>query len=343
MSQQGNVITDFIVHKLVKEAHQRIATIELRDVPLAVNPTVQRLVDHLHKLYAERTGKGYGRFEENEDEFPAPKYIRQHIIDEFDFFELSRRLMGHLQLRASNELLATGGYVMIAKIGNGATNFLLTAIVTDVIGAAITEGLEVVDSVHLDMSQLRVAGRVDLTAWQAGADRYISFLKGRGEVAGYFKLFLGCNDVLVALDETKKLVKGLEEFAHAQQVEPIQRDRLLEDAYNLLDELGKNGTPVSLEALANRLWPDEPELLRAKLAEEALGLSDGFVPDRRAIKGLIKFEGKSDYWKLVFDRKAIRAGDLRYDPNTDTIVLSNLPNHLRQELIEEIDDEPGEV
>ena len=42
---------------------------------------------------------------------------------------------------------------------------------------------------------LRVAGRIDLGAWQTGGERYISFLRGRGDVAQYFKLFLGCNDL----------------------------------------------------------------------------------------------------------------------------------------------------
>ncbi|HAL37027.1 MAG TPA: hypothetical protein DCP03_02465 [Polaromonas sp.] len=49
-----------------------------------------------------------------------------------------------------------------------------------------------------------------MTAWLAGGDRYISFLKGRTDVAGYFKLFLGCNDVHLAAEESKKLLQGLE-------------------------------------------------------------------------------------------------------------------------------------
>lgn len=330
-------IMNCIVHKLVKHAHERHAEIELRDEELEVNPSVQRLVEHLHKLYSGRAGKGYGRFEGNGDEYPAQRYIRQHLAGEGDFRELSNRLMGHLQARSSVEQLATGGFVLFVKLSTEENDYLLVAIVTEIVGTAITQGLEVVDSVHLDMSQLRVAGRVDLTAWQAGADRYISFLKSRGDIAMYFKLFLGCNDLVLALDESRKLVAGLEQFAAEQEMESGVRDEFLEQAHTFLTSLGKD-VPVSLEALSNHMWPDEPEILQAKLASEELGLSDGFVPDRRAIKGLVKFEGKSDHWKLLFDRRAIRAGHVRYNKETDAIVLTQIPDDLRQELLEEIDE-----
>jgi nucleoid-associated protein len=245
--------------------------------------------------------------------------------------------MVHLQGRAAVENLATGGFVLIAKITNEGTDYLLAAIVTEIVGTAITQGLEVIDSVHLDMSQLRVAGRVDLNAWQAGADRYISFLKSRGDIANYFKLFLGCNDLVLALEESRKLVIGLEQFAAEQALDAGQRDDFLDRAHQYLTSMEKD-TPLSLEALSNHVWPDEPELLQTKLASEELALSDGFVPDRRAIKGLVKFEGKSQFWNIKFDRKAIRLGHLRYNPDSDSIVLTQIPDSLRQELLEEIDE-----
>lgn len=192
------------------------------------------------------------------------------------------------------------------------------------------------------MSNLRVAGRIDLTAWQDGAERYVSFLKGRGEVANYFKQFLGCNDVLIAIRETQKLVQGLESFATEKHLEPDVRDRLFEQAYMYLDELGRNSNPVSLDAFANRIWPESPHDLTTALTIDDLQLSDGFVPDRRAIKGLMKFKATSTHWKLEFDRRGLRNGDITYDRANDRLVLSRIPDTLRSELLEElIDDQPS--
>lgn len=336
-----NNIVNLVVHKLIKDQHTA-ASIELADALINVTPSAQRLIDHLHKLYAERPGKGYGRFEQDENNWPMSRFVREYFVDQAtDYYAFSQVVMQHLQARAGQEQLATGGYVLIAHVSNGANDFLLVAIVTEVVGTAITEGLEIVDSVHLDMSNFRVAGRVDLTGWQSNAERYISFLKGRSEVANYFKQFLGCNDVLVALQETQKLVRGLESFAVEQNLEPAVRDQLFEQAYTYLEELGRNSNPVSLDALANRLWPDSPDDLKAVLAMDDLQLSDGFVPDRRAIKGLVKFKGTSTHWKLEFDRRGLRNGDIRYDQQNNKLVLSNIPDTLRRELVEELNDEPG--
>jgi len=338
-----NNIQKLILHKLVKPQHGA-ATVELAEENLAfITSSAQRLIDHLHKLYAERTGKGYGKFEDDEINFPMQKFMREYFVDESrDFYDLSVLMMTHLQARAGQEQFSTGGYVLIAHVNNGANDFFLVAIVTEVVGTAITENLEIIDSVHLDTSNLRVAGRIDLTAWQSDAERYVSFLKGRGEVANYFKQFLGCNDVLIALQETQKLVKGLESFATLKNLDAEERDRLFESAHSYLEELGRNGDLVSLDALANRLWSDAPDELKSSLALDELQLSDGFIPDRRAIRGLVKFKGVSAHWKLEFDRRGLRNGDIEYDSASNKLTLSNIPLGLRKELLDELTEDAAE-
>lgn len=340
----SNVITDVIVHKLLKESGQRTADLELRPAPLPVTATVQRLIDELYQQYATRVGKGFGKFEADDNEYPVQRYLRAHLQDGTPFQGLSNQLMGHLQTRAANESFATGGYVLIAKIDSGGHQFLLCAIVTEVIGTAITAGLDVIDSTHLDMNQLRVAGRVDLTTWLAGGERYISFLKGRAaEVSSYFKLFLGCNDVHVPLDESRKLVSALSDFSDQQQLTPEARDALFSLAHSYLTGLAKSNDPVELEAFSNHMWPSNPQLLRDVLAEPARAIGDGFVPDRRALSRLVKFEGKSQYWQLKIDRQGIRNKDVFYDEQNDRIILNNLPDQLRDELIKESRNEDDDV
>lgn len=336
----SNSITDVIVHKLIKDSQQRVANVELRPAPLQVNEAVQKLIDGLYKLYAERVSKGFGRFEEDANEYPVQRYLQDHLAPQGEsFFELSKKLMAHLQTRAAAESFATGGYVLVAKISSNGHNFLLCAIVTEVLGTAITERLDVVESMHLDMSQMRVAGRIDLTTWQAGGDRYISFLKGRSEVSGYFKLFLGCNDLQVPLAESKKLIDALESFAEQEGLELEARDGLFTVAHNYLTGLSKDGTPVELESFSNHVWPQAPASLQMVLVDPARSLSDGFVPDRRALKRLVRFEGRSQHWQLKFDRRALRSRDVEYDRKEDVLILRNLPRTLRDDLLSETPDD----
>ncbi|MDR3426516.1 nucleoid-associated protein [Silvimonas sp.] len=333
MSTPPNTIRNLVVHKLVKDANGP-ASVALRQSEQAITPAAQRLVDHLCQQYVARLGKGFGKFEEDEVSFPVPRLVRQHVQEQaIDFITLTGQMMQHLQLRAEQEALATGGYVLFARAQGEENDFLLVALVTEVVGTAINDGMEILDSVHLDMTNLRVAGKVDLTAWQKGEDRYLSFLKGRGDVAAYFKLFLGCNDVVTALKETQKLVQGLENFVAKTQLGHEARDVLFERAHGYLDELGDDSRPVSLDEVAARVWPDAPAQMREALADESLDLNGGFVPDRRAIKPLMRFKTTAPGWKLEFDRGAIRTGDVIYNKSNDTIVLYNVPEQLRRDLL----------
>ncbi|GAP24073.1 hypothetical protein GLF_0955 [Gluconobacter frateurii NBRC 101659] len=74
------------------------------------------------------------------------------------------------------------------------------------------------DVKHLDLEGFRFAGRINLTAWAAGAERYISFLKGKSDVSEYFRLFLGCDSVVEARVDTSNLVMALKEFVTAEKM-----------------------------------------------------------------------------------------------------------------------------
>ena len=212
---------------------------------------------------------------------------------------------------------------------------LWVALLTEALGSTITDSLDIVDSPHLDLAGLRVAGRIDLTGWQQGAERYISFLKGRGDVADYFKRFIGCDDVVIALKETQKLVRTLGDFADAQKLEPARRDELMERAHLYLDELGETRAPLNLERVAREVWPSEPDRLNDTLHGTTQALTSGFVPDRRALRPLIRFKASAQQWKIEFDRSSLRTGAVHYDKASDTLVLSDIPDQLRQMLLEE--------
>ena len=333
MSSTPNTIHHLIVHKLDKAANGP-ASLALRASEVAVTATSQRLVDHLCQQYVKRLGKGFGKFEQDEVAFPVPRLVRELATEKtLDFVPFSHALMQQLQVRAEAEALATGGYILVAHASHEDDEFLLVALVSEVIGTGMSAEMDIADSVHLDMDNLRVAGKVDISAWQKGAERYLSFLKGRGDVAQYFKLFLGCNDVVTALKETQKLVQGLENFVAQHQLGHEARDTLFARAHGYLDELGDESRPVSLDEVAAKVWPDAPAQMRTALADESLELSNGFVPDRRAIKPLMRFKAAAPGWKLEFERGALRSGDVIYNKSNDTIVLYNVPEQLRKELL----------
>jgi nucleoid-associated protein len=336
-----NTIDSVVIHKLVKERHGK-ATVITRPATLKVTEPVQKLVHDIHDLYADRTGKGYGRFHADEINYPASRILRETFkAKSKSFIDASRDLMNVLATKAGQAPLATGGYVLMAQVTNPAkVSWFIVAIITNIKGSAINdESLEVVDSVHVDLHNLRVAGRVNLTDWLKDEKdvRYVGFLKQKGEVSDYFKLFLGCDELIASTEETKKLVAVLKEFAKNSGLKPEQQEDFLTAAHDHCSECQKNDQPLILEALTNAVWPNDPKALQKALTTGDVQISDGFVPDGRSLKTLVKIKAKTPYWSVELDRRALITGQAKYDSNKHTLTLTNLPENLEAELRGEFD------
>lgn len=336
-----SVINSVVIHKLIKE-RQGKATVITKPLLLNINPDVEQLVHDISKLYAERTGKGYGRFDKDETNFPSSKIIREAFKDKKkSFLNASQELMTVLAAKAGQAPLATGGYVLMAQITNEAkVSWFIVAIITNVKGSAINdESFEVVSSVHVDLQNLRVAGRVNLTDWLKGEKdvRYIGFLKQRGDVSDYFKLFLGCDELIASSEETKKLVVVLKEFAKNSGLEPSQQEDFLKAAHDFCTECQNNDQPLILESLTNAIWPSDPKVLQKALTSGDVQISDGFVPDGRSLKTLVRIKAKTPFWSVELDRRALISGQAKYDAKKHTLTLTNLPEALEAELRGEFD------
>lgn len=325
---------NIILHSLYKN-EQGQAAAELAQGKMAASPVAQRLVEHLSALYAAKQSKGYGRFEEDETLYPLPRLLREYALENtLSFVELSQKMMGQLTDLLREENIFDVGHVLFARAQHSeSVDFLFVAIIGEAQSFTLNDNGELVEQAYLDLDKLRVAGRIDLAAWRNDDGRYISFLKGRTDVAAYFKRFLGCDDVVAALKETKKLIKGIEQFAETQQLEPQARDELYENAHRYLEDLGENSVPWDVDTVAATIAPQQTEALRSTLRDEQLGLREGCIPDRRAIRPLLRLKAAAQNWKLEFNRSGLRSGDVAYDRAHDTIVLANVPEDIKRELL----------
>lgn len=339
-TREVNSIDSVVIHKLVKERHGKV-TIVNRPALLQLTGPVNKLVHDIYELYASRTSKGYGRFEADEINFPSATILRKTYKNKTQtFLEATHELMTVLASKAGQAPLATGGYVLMAQLSNPKGGcWFIAAILTNVKGSAINDAsLEIEDSVHVDLQNLRVAGRVNLTDWLSDDNevRYIGFLKHRGEVSDYFKLFLGCSELIASSEETKKLVAVLKDFAVNSGLDLEKQETFLKSAYDFCLERKKNDQPLILEALTNAIWPEAPEELQKVLTAGNVQIADGFVPDGRSLNAFVKIKAKTQYWSLEIDRHALVSGQAKFDPDKGTLTLTELPNELLTELKNEL-------
>ena len=312
------IIRHITYHILHKEQSGE-AELELNSSQLTPSEAHHNFLETLTKAYRVRAGKGFGSFDSDEDNFPMPKFLNDYLGDD-DFQRLTVRMMNTLLVKIQSQPFATGGKVFIAHYENQDSNYLLIAILADRVGFS-AQNWEMLESEMLDIEHLKYAGRIDLTAWQANETRYISFLKGQGDVSVYFKEFLSCNDALVAREETKKLVVLLEEFTREQGYELEQKTTFFNDVKSYLTDISNNGGSFNTEEFTNRVYPSDPQLLQEKLSNVETGVQDGFTPDKTALKRLITFVGKTKNWRLSFDRTAISEGQISTD--SGKIIVNN--------------------
>lgn len=325
--------TAAIAHKIIKAQHAE-GTLQLRETPLPPSASLDRLIGEIHTAYKKRSGKSHGAFEADEQNYPTAANLRKHFQGHsVDFVATSHALMNTLLIKANeaSSNLATGGNVLMAHVTNGESRWFIVTILTDKVSAAIDEDLNLVDSVHLDLNSMRFAGRVDITRWLSNEDRYVSFLQGASQdVSDYFQRFLGCTHPQAIRKETTRLVDVVRSAVNSLDATEEQREAVRLQIYQYLDECARNAEPLSIDSLCNRAWPDHPDALREPLTDPDSGISDGFVPHKTALKGLVRFEGKGPHWQVKFEREAVTEGNIKLDVDARELTIKNVPDDVIQ-------------
>jgi nucleoid-associated protein len=339
-----NEIVNVIVHTVNKGDGGFV--VDDRKEVLEVGETVQRLIDQLAKIYAAKTGKSHGRFEEDAENYPVSKFLEDYFQKGSSDFVSTTLNMAKSLRKSVQGTASTWGHVFFAHFTRvtDKTDFFIVAILNDELGAALNKSKEVVDALHLDIKGFRLAGRVNLSSWAEGADKYLSFIKGRGQdkVSDFFKLFLGCNNSVAAVLETQKLGKALEEFVQSKEMSENQREEFLRSAYSICKRYADKDLPFEVKAFANELWPESPEDLSDIFEGSGLDISDGFIPDKRSLRSLVKFTGGSKNWQITFDRAALSNGEIEFDKESEALVIKKLPNELLARLRMEVSQDGEE-
>lgn len=333
----GTTIKSIVVHRLLKEGDAFGA--DLRHGQNAVSEDTSKMVQQLISEYAKRTGKAHGRFEVDEVNYPVQTQLRQHFVErETTYLELSSLMMATLCAKAKGTAATPGGVIMAHIEADGA-EFVIVAIVSEEWAPALNAELEVKGAQHLDLKGFRFAGRVNLTEWQSGGDKYLSFIRGKGhQVSAYFKAFLGCDSSVTDAAETRNLKDALDEFVRESNLDEQQTQNFYDKAYSICDQLHKERAPIDFDAFANELWPTDPGSLTKILSAPDRKLSDGFVPDKRVYRSFVQFSGKTKTWKVEFSREAIKRGEIVFNQD-ETLSITNVPPELKARLRSEVKDQ----
>ena len=324
-----------IVHLIDKKPDGSPAILHARDTELVESQATENLLSGLNESYNAKQGKAWGFFHHESGAHPFSGWLSKYLKEEIDFAAFSRIAVEHLQKLMEESNLTVGGHVLFAHYQQGLTEYLSIALLHHSEGVSVSAELDVTPSRHLDLSQLHLAARINLSEWQGNkqSKQYISFIKGKNgrKVSEYFRDFIGCQEGIDGPGETRTLLKAFSDFVESEDL-PDESAR--EKTMALVDyatSQTKIGGLVTLDELSELIDEDHPKAFAEFVRNKDYGLSPEIPADKRTLNQFRRFTGRAEGLSISFEAHLL--GDkVSYDKESGTLTLRGLPTVLTDQL-----------
>ncbi|EJN36038.1 MULTISPECIES: nucleoid-associated protein YejK [unclassified Pseudomonas] len=324
-----------IVHLIDKKPDGSPAVLHARDTELAASDAIENLLADLNDSYNAKQGKAWGFFHGESGAYPLSGWLKQYLEDEKDFAAFSRVAVEHLQKLMEESNLSTGGHILFAHYQQGMTDYLAIALLHHSEGVAVNAELDVTPSRHLDLGQLHLAARVNLSEWKnnQNSKQYISFIKGKNgkKVSDYFRDFIGCQEGVDGPGETRTLLKAFSDFVESEDLPEASAREKTQTLVDYATTQTKLGEPVTLEELSSLIDEDRPKAFYDHIRNKDYGLSPEIPADKRTLNQFRRFTGRAEGLSISFEAHLL--GDkVEYDETAGTLIIKGLPTQLVDQL-----------
>jgi nucleoid-associated protein len=311
---------DFVIHALLKDLN---GPVRERYRTELIPPTDEEsgFVEKVTKLFRKhQSGRIYGNFEADTNAYPFSRLLSECTANGGDFLSFSKDTAALLVARMKDIPAATGGYFFAARFSEGGEDLLLILMLRQEQGHAIDDDtLTLKRSMNLQMEQLDLSARINISDWQTGRSEPVSLVRGRKEVSEYFKSFIGLHEPRTNTQGTQKLRNFIEQwmennnYLYSEKEEV--RERVLDYAKKRKDE------PVELNVISTLVDPERHERFFTEANESGLGAE--FHIDRRSLSPWVRVIYNDSDIKLNFSRRLLNKR-VRYDKDNKTILINNI-------------------
>lgn len=231
--------------------------------------------------------------------------------------------------------MSAGAHVLFAHYNQGMTDYLAIALLHHSDGVAVTEELDVTPSRHLDLGQLHLAARINVSEWKNNqqSKQYISFIKGKNgkKVSDYFRDFIGCQEGVDGPGETRTLLKAFSDYVES---EDLPEEAAREKTKALVDyatSQTRMGEPVELQELSGLIDEDRPRAFYEHIRNKDYGLSPEIPADKRTLNQFRRFTGRAEGLSISFEAHLL-GSKVEYDEAAGTLTIKGLPTQLTDQL-----------
>ncbi|BAN51495.1 MULTISPECIES: nucleoid-associated protein YejK [Pseudomonadaceae] len=328
-------IRHIIVHQIDKKPDGTPAVLHARDTELGASQAIENMLADLNESYNAKQGKAWGLFHGESGAYPFSRWLKDYLDENQDFTAFSRHAVEHLQKLMEESNLSTGGHVLFAHYQQGMTDYLTVALLHHSEGVAVNDTLDVTPAKHLDLGQLHLAARINISEWQNNkqSKQYISFIKGKNgrKVSDYFRDFIGCQEGVDAPGETRTLLKAFSDFVESEDLPEEQAREKTNTLVGYATSQAKLGEPMTLEELSGLIDEDRPKAFYDHIRNRDYGLSPEIPADKRTLNQFRRFTGRAEGLSISFEAHLL-GSKIDYDENAGTLTIRNLPTQLRDQL-----------
>ncbi len=324
-----------IVHFIDKKPDDSPAVLETRSETLPHSTALEHLLADINDSYNSKPSKVWGLFQTDHTQYPLPAWLADYRAEKIDFTQFSQQAAEHLKKRIDEDNITLSGHLLFAHYQQGMTDYLTIAVLQHSEGMAISSDLDVNAARHLDLGQMHLATRINLSEWENNSQskQYISFIKGKNgkKVIDGFRDFLGCQEGVDGPSETRTLLKAFSDFVES---EDLPEEKAREKTDNLLsyaNTQSRKGEVVSIEGLSEALDEDNPKAFYEHIRNKDYGLSPEIPADKRTLNAFHRFTGRAEGISISFESHLL-GSKVEYDEARDMLIIRQLPTQLKDQL-----------
>ncbi|MGI2260363.1 nucleoid-associated protein YejK [Shewanella sp. GXUN23E] len=331
-------IDQAIIHEIAQNNDGQL-TCRLRPQPLLNGSAVEAMLEELHTTYTSKSGKGFGFFGINGDDGEAnPAFseaLSRYRNNEMGFVEFSAEAGKLLQEELGKYDFSQGGFLLLASYTALASDYLFVALLNAKSSMTVLDDMELTQVNSLDLSNMQLAARIDLTEWQQdkASRKYISFIRGRAgrKVADFFLDFMGCVEGVNPKAQNKSLMNAVEDFVSGSELTKEERQQCRDKVFEFCVEQFDSGNDIQLKDLADELADSGMDSFYDFATGGDYELDEEFPADKSTLRQLKKFSGTGGGVTISFDGGHLGERVI-YDPVSDTLLIKGVPANLKDQL-----------
>lgn len=325
-------ILQSIVHHIHKPAAEQPATLQRAGEACAASPAMADLLASFNDSFHAKP-KAWGHFSEEDGSSAFAAGLHRYLEGESGFAEFTEEVAEKIKTLV-DEHLSLGGPVLFVHYRQGDTQYLSLALLHHRQGFGIDDSLEVVPVRQLNLGQLMLAARIDLSQWQGGkSQQYVSFIKDRGgkKLAEGFRELLGCAEGVDSSGETRTLLKAFSDYVESEDLNEEQSREKTDALVDYASTQARRGEPITLDELSELVDEQQPKAFYDYIRNKDYGLSPEIPADRRTLQQFRRFTGRAAGVSISFDSHLLGSG-VEYDTERDRLIIKQVPPQLRDQI-----------